>query len=94
MLSGYEFSSFSCNRQTSFKQVGVDLRTNLHAVLELVLVVALGSFRFDILLDGVDLRLVLNQFLLDVIQPIVYVTLQNFVLFRVVLHRMETNLFG
>ena len=59
-----------------------------------MLVIALGSLGLDVLLDGVDGRLVLDQFFLNVIQSIVYFTLQNLVLLCVVLHRMESDLFG
>jgi hypothetical protein len=51
----------------SLDKVHVDFGTELHAVLELVLVVGLGALRLNVLLDGVDLRLVLNQLLLNVV---------------------------
>ena len=57
-----------------------------------MLVVALCTLRLDVLLDGVDLRLVLDQLLLDVVQAVVDFTLQNLVLLGVMLHRVEGNL--
>ena len=64
----------------------------MHAVLELVLVVALRPLRLDILLDRVNLRLILNQLLLDVVQPIVDLVLQNLVFHFVVVHRLVCDL--
>ena len=55
-------------------------------------VVLLGSLGFDVLLDRVNLRLVGYQSLLLLIEPVVDVTLQNLVLARVVLHRVECRL--
>ena len=63
-----------------------------HTVLERTLVVGLGTLCLDVLLDRVDLRLVLNQLLLDVIQSIVNVALEDLILLRVVLHRMVCHL--
>lgn len=70
----------------SLDEIHVDLRAHLHAVLELVLVVALGSLGLDVLLDGVDLRLVLDQLLLDVVQSVVNLVSKDLVLLRIVLH--------
>jgi hypothetical protein len=77
---------------TLLNDIHVDFTAQLHAVLELVLIVALSSLRFNVLLDCVDLALILNQFLLDIIQPVVDFTLQDLVLFGVVLHGVESNL--
>lgn len=64
----------------------------MHALLELDLVITLGPLGLNILLNGVDLALVLNEFLLDIIEPIVYLTLQYLILLCVVLHRVECHL--
>lgn len=66
----------------------------MHAVLELVLIVALRSLRLDVLLDRIDLRLVLNQFLLDIVQPVVNLVLQDLVFHFVVIHRLVSDLLG
>lgn len=63
-----------------------------HAVLEGSLVVGFRSLRLDILLDGVDLRLILDQLLLDVIQSVIDVTLQYLVFLCIMLHRMISHL--
>ena len=59
-----------------------------------MLVVALGPLGLDVLLDGVDLALVLNQFLLDVIKPVVNLALQDLILLGVVLDRVESDFLG
>lgn len=64
----------------------------MHAVLELVLVVALRSLRLDVLLNRINLRFVLNQLLLDVIEPVVDLILQDLVLHLVVVHRLVGDL--
>ena len=76
----------------SLDEVHVDVTTQLHAVLELLLIVGLGALGLNVLLDGIDLALVVNQLLLDVVQSIVDVGLQNLVLLRVVLHLMICDL--
>ena len=78
--------SVSRECHASLDQVHVDLAAQVHAVLELVLVVALCSLCFDVLLNRIDLRLVLNQLLLDVVQSVVDLALKNLVLFGVMLH--------
>lgn len=50
------------------------------------LIVTLGTLRLDVLLNRVNLTLVANQALLDLVQPVVDVTLQNLVLPSFVLH--------
>lgn len=57
-----------------------------HAVLEGALVVRLCTLRLDVLLDRIDLRLILDQLLLDIIQSVVDVALQDLVLLGVMLH--------
>ena len=54
------YQIISCKRHTSLDKIHIDLGTELHAVLELVLIVGLSSLRLNILLDSIDLRLVLN----------------------------------
>ena len=71
---------------------GVDLSDQLHALLEVVLVVLLGTLRFDVLLDRVDLAFVGYQSLLLLVQPVVDVRRENLVLARVVLHRVVRRL--
>ena len=60
--------------------------------MESSLVVGLGTLGLDILLDGVDLRLVLDKLLLDVVQTDIDVALQDLVLLSVVLHRVVGHL--
>lgn len=84
--------SLSRHGHASFDEVHVDLRAQLHAVAELLLVVCFSTLGLDVLLDGIDLGLVLNEFLLDVVQSIVDLTLQDLVLLRVVLHLVVGNL--
>lgn len=76
----------------SLNEVQVYLFTNLHAVLELVLVIGLGALGLDVLLDGVDLRLILDQLLLDVVQPVVDLVTKDLILLRIVLNGVQTNL--
>ena len=64
----------------------------MHALLELDLVITLGSLGLNILLNGINLALILNELLLDIIEPIVYLTLQYLILLRVMLHRVECHL--
>ncbi len=76
----------SLNTKTLLDEVEVDLVAEGHAVLEGALVVRLGALGLDVLLDRVDLRLVLDQLLLYVIQTVVDVALQDLILFGVVFH--------
>ena len=84
--------SISGQAHASLDQIHVNLGTDLHAFLELVLVVALGSLGLDVLLNCVNLRLVLNELLLDIVEPVVDLVAQDLVLLRVMLHRMECDL--
>ena len=77
---------------TSLDEVHVDVTAQLHAVLELLLIVGLGTLGLNVLLDGIDLALVVDQLFLDVVQSIVDVGLKNLVLLRVVLHLMIRDL--
>jgi hypothetical protein len=58
----------------------------------LLLIVRLGTLRLNVLLNGVDLALVVDQLLLNIVQSIVDVGLQDLVLLRVVLHLMVRHL--
>ena len=82
----------SGHSHTSLDEVHVDLLTELHAVRELLLVIRFSSLSLDVLLDRINLRLVLDQLLLDVIQHVVDGRLQDLVLLGVVLHLMISNL--
>ena len=84
--------SVSRHGHASLDEVHVDLRAQLHAVAELLLVVSLSALGLDVLLDGIDLRLVLDEFLLDVIESIVNLTLQDLILLRVMLHLVIRDL--
>ena len=66
--------------------------TESHAVLESRLIVTLSAFSLNVLLNGIDLRLILDQLLLDVIESVVYVTLKDLVLRSVMLHRVIRHL--
>ena len=50
------------------------------------LIVTLGTLRLNVLLNRVNLTFVANQALLDLVKPVVDVTLQNLVLPSFVLH--------
>lgn len=76
----------------SLNEVQVYLFTNLHAFLELVLVIGLSALGLDVLLNGVDLRFVLDQLLLDVVQPVVNLVTKDLILLRIVLNGVQTNL--
>jgi hypothetical protein len=78
----------------SLDDVHIDLAAQVHAILELVLVVALCTLGLNILLNCINLRLVLDQLLLDVVQAVVDFALKDLVLLGVMLHRMERNLLG
>jgi len=86
--------SISVQSEASFNNINVDFRADLHAVLELVLVVAFGTLRLNILLNSIYGRLILNEFLLDIIESIVDLRLHDLIFLRVVLHRVESNLLG
>ena len=79
-------SAFSSQSHTSLNEVHVDFSTQMHAVLELVLVVALRPLRLDVLLNSIDLRLVLNQLLLDIVQPVINLILEDLVFHFVMVH--------
>jgi len=59
-----------------------------------VLIVALSTLALNILLDGIDLRLVLNELLLNVVQPVVDFTLQDLILLGIMLHVVVGDLLG
>lgn len=79
---------------TSLQKIHIDFLAQLHAVLELMLVVALSTLGFNILLDTVNSRLVLNELFLDVVEAVVYFTLQDLIFLGVVLHGVEGYLLG
>ena len=66
----------------------VDLTTEIDTFLELSLVVRLLALGFDVLLNGVDLRLVHDQLLLDVVELVVDIVSQDLILGGVMVHRM------
>ena len=78
--------------QTLLDHLSVDVGHQIHRLLEMRNVVLLGAFSLDVLLDGVDLGLVGYQSLLLFVEAVVDVALQNLVLTRVVLHRVEGRL--
>jgi hypothetical protein len=89
----HTFSLCSCSKaKASLHEVHVDFLANVHAVLELVLVIALRSLCLNVLLDCINLRLVLNEFLFDVVKSVVNIALQNLVLLGIMLHRVEGHL--
>jgi len=51
-----------------------------------MLIVTLCTFAFNVLLNGIDLGLVLNELLLNIVEAVVDFTLQDLVLFSVMLH--------
>jgi hypothetical protein len=58
-----------------------------------MLVVGLSSLALNVLLNGINLRLILNQFLFDIVQTVVDFRLENLVLFSVMSHAVVSNLF-
>ena len=72
--------------------LGVDVLAELHALLELRLIVRLSALRFNVLLNSVNLRLVHDQLLLNVIELVVDVTLQDKVLLGVMTHGVVRGL--
>lgn len=63
-----------------------------HAILECCLVIRFCPLCFNVLLNCIDLRFILNEFLFNIIQAVVDITLQNLVLLGVVLHCMVSHL--
>jgi hypothetical protein len=79
-------------RQALLDYLCVDFRNQLDGLVEMGLIVLLGTLSLDVLLDGVDLRLVGYQSLLLLVKPVVDVALKNLVLSCVVFHRMVRRL--
>ena len=86
------YNAISLHTETFLDEIKVDLVAEAHAVLEGALVVGFGSLSLDVLLNRVDLGLVLNELLLDVVEPVVDVALEYLVLLGVVLHRVVRHL--
>ena len=84
----------SCQAHALFDKIHVDLIAECHAILELMLIVALSAFTFDVLLNSIDLRLVLNELLFNIIEAVVDFTLQNLILLGVMLHVVVSDLLG
>ena len=84
---------FSAHRHASLDQVHVDVTDQLHRVSELVLVVCFSSLCLNVLLNGVDLTLVVDKFLLDIVQFVVDIRLKNLIFLSVMLHLLISNLF-
>lgn len=78
----------------SLNQIHVDLTAELHTILELMLIITFSTFTFNILLNSIDLRLILDEFLFNVIKSVVDLTLQDLVLLCIVFHGMISDLFG
>ena len=57
-----------------------------------MLVVAFGALGLNVLLDGVDRRLILNKLLLDVVESVVDLVAKDLVLLGVVLHGVVGHL--
>lgn len=70
----------------------IDLLAEVNTLLHLLLVVALGSLGLNVLLNGVNLTFIDNEFLLDVVQAVVNVILEDHVAARVMFHRMVRRL--
>ena len=58
----------------------------------MALVIALCTLSLNVLLNSINLTLVTNQTLLDLIQPVVDITLKNLVFARFMLHSTIINL--
>ena len=86
-------SPSSCSQtKTSLDEIHVDFSADVHAVLELTLIIAFGSLCLNVLLNSVDLRLVLDEFLFDFIESVVDRALQKLVLLGITSHRVECHL--
>jgi len=70
----------------------VNILAELHAVLEILVVVGVGTARFNVLVDSVDLRFVSNEALLDLVQTAVDFTLVQLILLSIVLHAVICHL--
>ena len=57
-----------------------------------MLVVGLCSLGLNVLLDGINLGFILNQFLLDIVQTVIDFRLEDLILFGVMSHRMIGHL--
>jgi len=66
--------------------------THLHAVLQVGVVVSVGTSSFNELVDGVDLGFVTNKALLNLVEALEDITLEQLVLLGVVLHVVVGNL--
>lgn len=75
-----------------FNDLLVDVVAQLHAVLQVRVVVRVCTARLNILIDCIDLRLVGNQPLFDLVQPIVNIALVELILFGVVFHAVVGDL--
>ena len=73
-------------------EIHVDLVTELHTFLEVMLVVCFSALGLNVLLNGVNLGLIVNELLLNIIQAVEYLTLQDLVLRGIMLHRMIGDL--
>jgi hypothetical protein len=82
----------SSKTHASLNDVHIDLRTKLHAILELVLIVRLSSLALNVLLNGINLRLILNKFLFNIVQTVVNLRLQDLVFLGVMSHAVVSNL--
>jgi hypothetical protein len=70
----------------------VNISANLHASLEVALIIAFSALRLNILLNSVNLALVTNQTFFNLIQLVVDVTLQDLVLTSIVSHCVVRSL--
>lgn len=71
-----------------FDDLLVDLSAELHALLEVALVIAFGALRLNVLIDRVNLGLVADKAFLNVVEAHVDVGLKDLVLARVVFDRV------
>jgi hypothetical protein len=85
--------SSSVGAQGFLDELLVDVMAHLHAVLEVGVVVSVGTSSFNELVDGVDLGLVTNEALLNLVKALEDVALEQLVLLCVVLHVVVGYLF-
>ena len=78
--------------QREFDDLVVDLISEMNGLLHLLLIVRLGAFSLNILLDAVDSRLVGDQTLLNLVETVVDLVLEDHITAGIVLHRVVSSL--
>ena len=82
----------SLDTERLLDQVHVNVSAQRHTILEGPLIVRFRTLGLNVLLDSKDLRLILDKFLLNVIQAVVDLILHDLVLLGIMLHSMVSHL--